>query len=55
MWGLHIHRDNTCVVEDGHAMAGFSGLSAGGGTGLAAADCADQAVTLKERAQLLPA
>lgn len=54
MWGLQILRDNTFVVEDGHAMAGFSGLSSGGGTGLAAADFSDQAVTLNERTQLLP-
>lgn len=46
MWGLQIHRDNTCVVENGHAMTGFSGLSSGEGTGLAAAHFSDQAMTL---------
>lgn len=54
MWGLQIHRDDTCVMKNGHAMTGFSGLSSGGGTGLAAAHFSDQATTLKKRAQLLP-
>lgn len=45
---------NTHKVGDGCAMAWFSGLSAGGGSGLAAADFSDQSITLKERAQLLP-
>lgn len=53
MW-VQVHRDQTCVVVDGHAMAAFSGLSAGGGAGLAAADFSDQPVTPEERAQLLP-
>lgn len=52
--GISDTRGNTHRVEDECAMAWFSGLSAGGSSGLAAADFSDQSVTLEERAQLLP-